>query len=383
MRKTFPEFARKTQEEYKKDWDNALIVFDTNVLLSLYYYSPETQKTIIDTMKNLKDYLWMPYQVGKEFYIGRIDVINKLETLPSKIIKAYENVIDLAPRNSGFYKILSSKTEKLREEVKEEAKKSQQTVGKDKIADILESIYKGRVGKPMSQEKCKQIEKEYQKNIKNKICCPGYKDANKQDNASGDYYVWKQILEHAIEIKKNIIFVTEDAKEDWWWKSSDKLICARHELKKEFYEQTGGCSFHMYNLQRFLNVSAQYSGVKVDEKVEEEIKNSSSDNTDIEEMFIKHLLAKKDSDVTKFRDNLAIYNKMFKPLKNIERLEKSFQPVRNFSKQFDTLNKIHRKFVELPDLEAMKKKRSELLAEILAKDIENITDCIDIKEECE
>ena len=94
MKNTFPEFARKTAEEHRKIWDNSLVIFDTNVLLSLYYYSPETRKSIIEMMKRLKSRLWMPYQVGKEFYMGRVSIIQKLETLPNNIIKDFDNLLE-------------------------------------------------------------------------------------------------------------------------------------------------------------------------------------------------------------------------------------------------------------------------------------------------
>lgn len=272
MKNTFPEFARKTAEEHRKIWDNSLVIFDTNVLLSLYYYSPETRKSIIEMMKRLKSRLWMPYQVGKEFYMGRVSIIQKLETLPNNIIKDFDNLLNNAPKNSVFYKILSSMSDKLQKDIEKETKHSQQSINDDKILDTLESIYNGRVGQPMTKDECAAIDQEYKDNIANKICCPGFKDSKKENNAAGDFYIWKQILEKAKETNKNVFFVTEDTKEDWWWKNGNKLIGPKPELKQEFIKATNGLFFQMYTLQKFISINSKYEKHPVSNKVEEEIK---------------------------------------------------------------------------------------------------------------
>ena len=59
---------------------------------------------------------------------------------------------------------------------------------------------------------------------------PGYKDA-KKDGVSkyGDLIVWAETYEYAVLNNKNIIFVTDDVKEDWWEKLDDGRILFRKE----------------------------------------------------------------------------------------------------------------------------------------------------------
>ena len=63
----------------------------------------------------------------------------------------------------------------------------------------------------------------------------------------GDFIIWKQLIEHAIDTKKNVIFVTDDEKEDWWEEFNGKTIGPRPELSKEFREKTSKL-FLMYGV---------------------------------------------------------------------------------------------------------------------------------------
>lgn len=47
---------------------NYLVVVDSCVFLDYYRYSSETAKTILDNLEFLKDHLWIPNQVFKEFH---------------------------------------------------------------------------------------------------------------------------------------------------------------------------------------------------------------------------------------------------------------------------------------------------------------------------
>lgn len=75
MTRMFKGYTNYTIEEYKNVWENGLIVVDTNVLLNLYRYSDDTRKKMLDIFGQLKKRLWIPYQVGYEFYKNKDNVI--------------------------------------------------------------------------------------------------------------------------------------------------------------------------------------------------------------------------------------------------------------------------------------------------------------------
>jgi hypothetical protein len=75
----------------------------------------------------------------------------------------------------------------------------------------------------------------------------------------GDAIIWFQILDYAKSQpqKKPIIFVTDDAKGDWWWIQSGKKWGARPELIAEMREV--GVEFHMYDSSSFMEEAAKHS----------------------------------------------------------------------------------------------------------------------------
>lgn len=60
---------------------------------------------------------------------------------------------------------------------------------------------------------CEEGENRYKKEVP-----PGFKDAKNKDGVRkfSDLILWKEILRFAAKEKKNVIFVTDDVKADWW-----------------------------------------------------------------------------------------------------------------------------------------------------------------------
>ena len=61
---------------------------------------------------------------------------------------------------------------------------------------------------------------------------PGYKDNDKSD-PSGDYVVWRQLMNEAVKRKLPVVFITDDAKPDWYQEYRGRTIGARRELREE------------------------------------------------------------------------------------------------------------------------------------------------------
>lgn len=83
MRKSFYEYYGLTSTELDKLWKDGLIVFDTNVLLSLYRRPIDVRNDILNVLKGLKERVWLPQQVGFEFHEHRLEEANR----PVKAIK--------------------------------------------------------------------------------------------------------------------------------------------------------------------------------------------------------------------------------------------------------------------------------------------------------
>lgn len=65
---------------------------------------------------------------------------------------------------------------------------------------------------------------------------PGYADLKDKEgfNVFGDLVSWKQILEYAQSRSVNLIFLTDDQKEDWWLQVRGNTLGPRPELVEEF-----------------------------------------------------------------------------------------------------------------------------------------------------
>jgi hypothetical protein len=80
---------------------------------------------------------------------------------------------------------------------------------------------------------------------------PGYKESAKDkehlaEGVSGDYLVWLQSVQEAERRDLDLLIVTADEKEDWYWRLRETVIGPRPELSKEFWDRTGHQLFNAY-----------------------------------------------------------------------------------------------------------------------------------------
>jgi hypothetical protein len=82
---------------------------------------------------------------------------------------------------------------------------------------------------------------------------PGYADAAKHTNAAGDVLVWHTILTVGRTRQKNdVVLVSGDVKNDWFYRSKGIPLYPRFELTDEYRRESTGGSFHIVTLADFL-----------------------------------------------------------------------------------------------------------------------------------
>lgn len=308
MKEQFKGYYNLSNSEFEELWDNAIFIFDTNVLLNLYRYQSSTRDSLLSVMEKLKDKIWIPYHVGLEFQRNRLTVIaeqhkrfvevqsiiensistmmNEFNTLQLKNRHSHINpdklIDDIRKLQSDFLTELTALEEK-----------SINVNSEDEILDRLDKLFKDKVGNPPEkQEDIIKIFSEGENRYKFNIP-PGYKDSGKDDKAPdeftyggitykrkfGDLIIWKQIINHALKEKlKNIIFITDDAKADWWWKinsNGPKTIGVRPELKDEIYREGNVEKFHIYNPEGFLKYANNKLNVQITKETMEEVREVS------------------------------------------------------------------------------------------------------------
>ena len=280
MRNAIAEYLEYSDEEKKILWENATFVFDTNVLLNLYRYSKETRDILLDSMKQIKDRVWMPYQVAYEFMKDRDKTIydtthryDKLQKSSEKFLKECCDELRLKPSDEELIKLKNSIQEWL--DKKEKRNNEGLNATEDAILETLLILFDGKVGNSFSSDELEKIYNDGKERFRKKIP-PGYKDDKKcsetdENNMYGDLILWKQILDYAKQNQKSIIFITHDQKEDWWYILHGQTIGPRIELKKEFMEYTKQ-QFHMYNMETYIQHAGNQNKNLNDERVIEEIK---------------------------------------------------------------------------------------------------------------
>ena len=75
MKNKVREFIEPSNKEKQDLWEEAIFVFDTNVLLNLYRYSAKTRDALLNAFDSLKERVWIPYQVAYEYMNKRCEVI--------------------------------------------------------------------------------------------------------------------------------------------------------------------------------------------------------------------------------------------------------------------------------------------------------------------
>lgn len=266
MKKLFQSHIPDSERAVKRVWKDALIVFDANTILNLYRYSDKSRSEFIALLNNLKSRIWIPEQAAHEYFKNRFVVIGDQAKAYEVAKKSINELRDALRKDRGHPFIgektmdsLSSILLKVEGELNENKQTQISRISSDDILTEIVNIFDGRVGEKLSLTEFEAIFEEGAKRYEQKVP-PGYKDASKHDNPTtfaekrsvfGDLIVWKQTIAKAKDLAKPVIFVTDDAKDDWWLEAQGKTIGPRIELIDEFHEQVDQ-KLYMYRPDQFL-----------------------------------------------------------------------------------------------------------------------------------
>lgn len=310
MKEQFIGFYSPSDEDINEAWKSTqtLFVFDTNVFLNLYSYAETTRNDFFEVLDRIREKIWIPYHVGLEYQRNRLNtvktekaVFKQIEDSLNKIDKIFKNDIQSLKLKTRFPK-LNESTEKLYKEISKSTSNYKRSLkywddlqpcvrSHDKIRAQLNDFFDKKIGdKPIDQAAIDQIQKEGEKRFSNKVP-PGFEDASKEkdknpsfvyDNIEykrkfGDLIIWKEIINKAKDENiKNIVFITDDVKEDWWYildSRGKKRIGPHANLQAEIYNESNIDSFHMYNTSDFLSEGKKILDIVIKDSSIDEIKN--------------------------------------------------------------------------------------------------------------
>ncbi|PQJ61813.1 PIN-like domain-containing protein [Photobacterium angustum] len=287
MKSNFKSFYKPQSEELTDLWNNAIFVFDTNILTNLYRYQSKTTEDFLKVLSQIQDRIWIPHHVALEYQRNRLGVIeeqhnkfaetkstinNMVDELQKKLdnlqLKTRHSYIDPDPLINGIENVKDEFFKKL----DELEKNSIQISSQDKIREKLDNLFESKVGKAPTQNEIDEQEKDGENRFSLKIP-PGYEDQKKDgsflfngvryQNKFGDLLIWNQIIEHsnASDIK-HLIFVTDDTKKDWWEIVKGKKIGLRNELIDEIYNKSKVELVNVYQAHTFLKYASEHLKTK-------------------------------------------------------------------------------------------------------------------------
>jgi hypothetical protein len=251
LRDIFRGYYQPTHDEVEAIWRDGLIVLDANVLLFLYDVQESTATEHLDALKKRESRLWMPYQIAEEFHrnvhkgrstqtAAHQQRIKKIAGLLGEIrsTPARSRLRATAAQDKAVeaLKLLHDELVTERDSIAEQTSHR----APDQLLERIASLFDGKVGAEYPKAKLEALHKEAAKRFAD-LVPPGYEDAKTKTGSRkyGDYVLWRQLMDHAAKGKQDVLFVTNDNKEDWWLKIEQNSVVPRPELIQEFRAETG------------------------------------------------------------------------------------------------------------------------------------------------
>lgn len=258
LRETFPQYQISTEAERQEAITAGLVVVDANVLLDAYRFAPPSRADLLQSLGKLGERLWIPHQVGLEFYNNRINVMSeqvkvyreateRLERVAADIDSSLKEPIRRLAKTVALSEsdrdrmigYIDGGLSELRRDLAELERRhgiSSDSLAMDEVLTQIETVLATNVGPPLSDKELEEV-RQRAKDRHAKRIPPGYMD---KDAASpGDYILWVQLLKEAKKRGLPTLFITRDVKEDWFWRVRGRTVGGRPELIEEAQAEAG------------------------------------------------------------------------------------------------------------------------------------------------
>lgn len=288
MKDIFSSHFTADDQRREKLWKNCIFVFDTNVLTSVYKRSDDARDALYKVISSLQDRLWIPHQVIHELLDNRASIAHQQAGLYSAAINDLNAVLENFESSkkhpflpTALHEEFIEVSARVVRELENKRKFHDARMTDDDIKSELAEMLNGKVGSGYSDEKLKAIVKEGEFRYANKIP-PGFEDIVKHKGSTvfsevckryGDLIIWKQVIEKAKELKKPVILVTGEQKDDWWDRHGGKTIGPLPRLIEEFTMEVGE-DFFLYSHHQFLDLANTYLEQTTSTEVIDEVRQA-------------------------------------------------------------------------------------------------------------
>ena len=276
--------------DFDRLWNEAIFIFDTNVLLDLFRYSPNTRKELLDILEKLDDRIWIPHQFFYEYHRNKMTVHYTIADAYRQSEKQLEECSDIIRQQMNLLKdkfqnlknrtgveidTRIDKVDAIFEEIQSQLSNSREQHESSLDAEPLEEknaqLFAENFGDPFDDACLQNIRKLAKERIKRGVPPGSSKDSKKEkSDPDGDLIGWFQTIKHADGNKLPIILVTND--NDWFLKPSGKTIGPHPELLQEMYDKASVSSY-IYKTGQFMKYARDYLDSKVSDETIEEAEN--------------------------------------------------------------------------------------------------------------
>jgi hypothetical protein len=165
----FPGYYRPKADDFAKKFKECIFCFDTNVLLNLYRFTPESRESLLKVLQhaNIRDRIWLPHRVGFEYQRRRTDVLLGQQGLVGKAESIIENAITELEklRRTTMFAVnalidpVRADLEAVKGKLQSKKEAKSDLMEGDPIFDALTDLFDGKVGKPYTADEEKAIHK--------------------------------------------------------------------------------------------------------------------------------------------------------------------------------------------------------------------------------
>lgn len=315
LREQFQAWLGSPEAEDRTDFfRSGLIVFDTSALLSLYSVDPSAREQLVNLLTQIQERIWIPHQVGLEFaknreaaarsrsraLVNAKKVVQNAEKAALRSLEAaIETVLEL--RASSMIDRLWDRaaakvdTDSLRSRLEgamapviaeldtlnaEQDRSIKDVSRHDPVLEAISPLFAKRIGPAYSSTELRAVVNEaIEFRYPNRIP-PGYHDKGKSDSVrhAGDYVLWRQLIDMARKSwsTKKVVFVTNDAKPDWWeMDDNGNAVRPHRELVQEIRDQAGA-DVLILNLTDFVTQARDSLSIEVSADTVDQVRGARS-----------------------------------------------------------------------------------------------------------
>ena len=203
------------------------------------------RKAFFKLLAAINTRLFIPHRISVEFSRNRATVIQE-HTAPHRLFRSSFSKLkkDLKDQYGDHAQIgdMTTILEKIDEILDADLANLERLHASlpsgDVILEEFMQLIQDEIGEPYdSTEASKEYCRRKTSNIP-PFCKVDDKDKEDEDRRIGDVVIWLELLEKLKTVKKPLIFVTDDNKENWWMRSGGRKI-PQPSLYKEVFDCTG------------------------------------------------------------------------------------------------------------------------------------------------